>query len=248
MGGNKPTLSVPPASQIPVRGPESPRRAGCDKLEAFLHRTIMENRAKLREILCQKSVRWGRVKLSSGQESDFYFDCKRTTLDPEGSVLTAKTILDLLDEKKISADAIGGLTLGADPIVASVAAVSFYAGKPLQAFIIRKERKTHGMQKQIEGPMLERGSKVVIVDEVCTTGKSTMEAVEIAEREGLEVTAVVSLVDREEGGSEQLRGKYRYLSVFTGKELLENARIHRKRPEEATQDSEPTTRGHIRTT
>ncbi|MFQ5817520.1 MAG: orotate phosphoribosyltransferase [Terriglobia bacterium] len=181
---------------------------------------MSDHRQRLKALLRRKSVLRGSFTLTSGRVSNYYLDCKLTTLDPEGAVLTGYTLLELLQAHGIRADAIGGLSMGADPIVAAVAAVSYLEKKPLPGFLIRKERKAHGRQKQIEGIDEKKISRVVIVDEVCTEGKSTMEAIEIAEKEGLEVVAVVSLVDREEGGSDRIRKKYRYLPVFTAKELL----------------------------
>ena len=115
--------------------------------------------------------------------------------------------------------------------VSAVAVVSHMEGKPMPGFLIRKEAKTHGRMKQIEG--MEKGiDKVVIVDEVCTTGKATQEAIDAAVREGYTVVAVISLVDRKEGGSQQLRSKYKYYSVFTASELLAND--HDQRPADST--------------
>jgi orotate phosphoribosyltransferase len=158
--------------------------------------------------------------LSSGKKSDYYLDCKLTTLDPEGSRLTGYAMLELLDELGVKADAIGGMSMGADPIVSATTVASAIERRPLPGFLIRKEPKGHGRRKQIEGMEKTRGKHVVIVDEVCTTGASTQEAIDAAEREGCEVIAVISLVDREEGGSEMLRAKYNYRSIFTARELL----------------------------
>jgi orotate phosphoribosyltransferase len=135
-------------------------------------------------------------------------------------VLTGRTILELLEEHGIQAEAIGGPTIGADPIVTAVAAMSHLEGKPLPAFLVRKDRKGHGRQKQIEGIELRKGMKVVIVDDVCTSGGSTLEALAAAEEAGLKVVAVLSLVDRQEGGSKKIRKKYPYHAVFTATELL----------------------------
>lgn len=185
----------------------------------------MGHREQLRGLLRRKSLFRGKFTLASGQTSDYYLDCRLTTLDPEGSVLTARTILELLARHNIQADAIGGPTIGADPIVAAVAAVSYLEGKPLPAFLVRKAPKDHGRQKQIEGLQPREGMKVVIVDDVCTTGGSTFEALEAVESAGLKVAAVLSLVDREEGGSAKLREKYPYYAVFTAKELLQEEAV-----------------------
>jgi len=187
-----------------------------------------DTKKQLRELLRRKSIVRGKVKLASGEESDYYIDCRRTTLDPEGAFLTAQTILELLEREGIEADAIGGPPIGAHPIVAAVAAVSYQRakfekkGKPLPALLIRKERKQHGLQKQIEGIDLEKIRSVVIVDDVCTTGESTLQALAAVEEAGLHVAAVISLVDREAGGSEKLRKRYRYIPIFTAKELLQD--------------------------
>ena len=187
-----------------------------------------EHKQRLKNLLQRKSIVWGKVRLASGQESDYYFDCKLTTLDPEGAFLTGHAVLDLLDEHGIRADAISGPPIGAHPIVAAVAAVSYLRskegkGRPLPAFLIRKQPKAHGLEKQIEGLDIKKIRDVVIIDDVCTKGESTLEALKIVEQAGLRVAAVLSIVDREAGGSETLRQKYPYFALFTGKELLETA-------------------------
>jgi orotate phosphoribosyltransferase len=185
----------------------------------------MSHRNQLKQLLRHKSLVRGTFTLASGRVSDYYIDCKLTTLDPEGAVLTGYTVLEMLEENGIQADAISGPPIGAHPIVVAAAAVSFLRaklegkGKPLPAFLIREQHKAYGLQKQIEGIGLKTISKVVIVDEVCTSGKSTREALKVVEDAGLQVVAVMSLVDREEGGSESLRLKYKYLPIFTAREL-----------------------------
>jgi orotate phosphoribosyltransferase len=180
--------------------------------------------ARLKRRLQEKSLFRGEVTLSSGKKSNYYLDCRLTTLDPEGSVLIGHAILELLAQKGIQAEAIGGMSIGADPVVSSVVSMSYLEGRPLRGFLVRKERKEHGRQKLIEGLDPEVSGRavknVVIVDDVCTTGKSTFEAIAAAEGEGMKVAAVISLVDREEGGSDELRKKYNYHSIFTARELL----------------------------
>ena len=179
----------------------------------------MDHRQELKELLRERSLVVGEIILSSGHKSNYYLDCKLTTLHPRGAYLTGHVILDLLVAKNIHADAIGGLSMGADPVVSAVTVVSHVEGRPLPAFLIRKEAKKHGRMKQIEG--IDKNVKnVVIVDEVCTTGKSTQDAIDAAVNEGYNVVAVISLVDRQEGGSDSLRSKYNYFSVFTATELL----------------------------
>jgi len=180
----------------------------------------MSHREQLATLLRTKSLVRGDFTLSSGKKSNYYLDCKLTTLHPEGALLTGYCALELLDEMGIKPDAIGGLSMGADPLVTAAGVVSEIEKRPLPGFLVRKEAKKHGRQKQIEGLENPRGKKVVIVDEVCTTGGSTQEAIDAAEREGCEVVGVISLVDREEGGSEILRAKYNYRSIFTARELL----------------------------
>jgi len=184
-----------------------------------------DHKQRLKEVLQRKSIVWGKVKLASGQESDYYFDCKLTTLDPEGAFLTGHAVLDLLAEHGIEADAIGGPPIGAHPIVAAVSHLRAKEGqgRPLPAFLIRKQPKAHGLEKQIEGLDVKKIRDVVIIDDVCTKGESTLEALKIVEDAGLHVAAVLSIVDRQAGGSEKLRQKYPYFALFTGKELLEKA-------------------------
>lgn len=197
-----------------------------DTLGPFSHEPEMSQRDALKTLLSRKSVVRGRVTLAAGSVSDYYFDCKLTTLDPEGAVLTGYAMLELIRHQNIAVEAVGGLTMGADPIVSAIVVVSQIEGNPLPGFLIRKERKGHGREKRVEGFEGARGARVVIVDEVCTTGGSIIEAIEIAQAEGFDVVAVVSLLDREEGGSEKLRQKYNYHAVFTARELLiENERL-----------------------
>lgn len=181
---------------------------------------MTSHRQQLAILLREKSLVRGDFTLSSGKKSNYYLDCKLTTLDPKGALLTGYCLLELLDEMGLKPDAIGGLSMGADPLVTAVGVVSAIEKRPLAGFLVRKEAKKHGRQRQIEGLDNPLGKKVVIVDEVCTTGGSTAEAIDAAEREGCQVIAVISLVDREEGGSDALRAKYNYRSIFTARELL----------------------------
>ncbi len=180
----------------------------------------MENeREQLRRLLKGESLMFGDFTLASGKKSTFYFDSKRTTLRPDGAWLTAREILRLVREHRIEADAIGGLTLGADPIVCPVAALSHVEGPSLRAFIVRKEAKEHGTGRQIEGN-LPKASRVIIVDDVVTTAGSTLKAIEAAEAEGHSVVAVICLVDREEGGAAKL-AKYPFYPVFRRSDIFD---------------------------
>jgi orotate phosphoribosyltransferase len=180
----------------------------------------MSHRERLAQLLRTKSLVRGDFVLASGQKSDYYLDCRLTTLDPEGALLTGYCVLELLDEMGVKPAAVGGLSMGADPVVSAAIIVSQLEGRPFPGFLVRKEAKDHGRKRQIEGIDSLRTKKVVIVDDVCTTGGSTQEAIDAAEHEGAEVIAVVSVVDREQGGSEKLRANYNYRSIFTARELL----------------------------
>jgi orotate phosphoribosyltransferase len=183
----------------------------------------MSHRERLAQLLRTKSLVRGDFVLASGLKSDYYLDCRLTTLDPEGALLVGYCVLELLDEMGVKPEAVGGLSMGADPVVSAAIIVSQLEGRPISGFLVRKEVKDHGRKRQIEGIDSLRGKKVVIVDDVCTTGRSTEEAIDAAENEGAEVIAVLSVVDREQGGSENLRAKYNYRSILTARELLLSA-------------------------
>ena len=158
---------------------------------------------QLLSLLARISFRLGQFKLSSGATSDYYIDCRTTTLHAEGGRLTGHAILDLLEQNGLDAEAVGGLTLGADPIVSNVATASAWRaiskpGAPLlHGFLVRKAEKAHGTGRRIEG-FCREGARVVIVDDVCTTGASTITAIESAREAGMNVIAVVCIVEREE--------------------------------------------------
>jgi len=182
-----------------------------------------EQLQELRSILQARSLRVGDFTLSSGKKSSYYLDCRMTTLHPRGALLIGRLILARIREHNIKADAIGGLTMGADPIVSAVAVVSSLEGTPLPAFIVRKETKSHGTQRSIEGYDGEPGSRVIVVDDVCTTAGSLVTAAEKAEEAGYKVVAAFCVVDREEGGTELINRKYPFYALFTAKELLTDA-------------------------
>jgi orotate phosphoribosyltransferase len=158
---------------------------------------------QLLTLLSRISFKLGQFKLSSGGTSDYYIDCRTTTLHAEGGRLTGHAILELLEQHGINAEAVGGLTMGADPIVSNVATASAWRavsrpGAPLlHGFLVRKAEKTHGTGRRIEG-FCREGAPVVIVDDVCTTGASTINAIEAAHEAGMTVAAVVCIVEREE--------------------------------------------------
>jgi orotate phosphoribosyltransferase len=181
---------------------------------------IAANHGRLRELLLQHSLLRGEFTLASGQRSNVYFDSKRTTLLPEGGYLAAAEVLGTLRHHAIRADAVGGPTLGADPIVCPVSVLSHIdGGRPLRAFLVRREAKDHGTGGRIEG-LLEPRSRVVILDDVITTGGSTRLAIDAVEAAGHEVVAVVCLVDREQGGARAL-ARWPFYPIFGRAELFD---------------------------
>jgi orotate phosphoribosyltransferase len=170
--------------------------------------TTLSHKQQLLALLAKTSFRLGHFTLASGATSDYYIDCRTTTLHAEGGRLTGHAILDLLEDHNIHADAVGGLTMGADPIVSNVATASAQraidrgaldnpAAPLIHGFLVRKAEKTHGTGRRIEG-FLEPGARVVIVDDVCTTGGSTITAIEAAREAGMVIAAVVCIVERQE--------------------------------------------------
>jgi orotate phosphoribosyltransferase len=165
--------------------------------------TMPTHAQQLLSLLARISFKLGQFKLSSGGTSDYYIDCRTTTLHAEGGRLTGHAILELLDQHGIEADAVGGLTMGADPIVSNVATASAWralsnpASPLIHGFLVRKAEKAHGTGRRIEG-FFREGARVVIVDDVCTTGASTVNAIEAARDAGMAVAAVVCIVEREE--------------------------------------------------
>jgi orotate phosphoribosyltransferase len=190
--------------------------------------TTPSHAQQLLALLAHTSFRLGQFKLSSGGTSDYYIDCRTTTLHAEGGRLTGHAILDLLEENGIEAEAVGGLTLGADPIVSNVATASAwralsYPGAPLlHGFLVRKAEKAHGTGRRIEG-FCRAGARVVIVDDVCTTGASTVNALEAAREAGMTVAAVVCIVEREEANGrpavEAAAAGAPFLSLFTASQV-----------------------------
>src|SRR5215475_4760917 len=175
-------------------------------------------RQELLRLLAHKSFKLGEFKLSSGGTSDYYIDCRTTTLDARGSQLTGQVCTEEIRQRGWKAQAIGGLTMGADPIVV---AVSVTSGE-LSGFLVRKTEKQHGTGERIEG-FRQKGAKVVIVDDVCTTGASTVQAIEAAREFGFDVVGVMCLVEREEAGGrqavEEAAAPAKFVAVFTASEV-----------------------------
>ncbi|MDQ1271833.1 MAG: Orotate phosphoribosyltransferase [Planctomycetota bacterium] len=187
---------------------------------------LIKAERRLLEILLQKSFKYSEVpifKLVSGRMSNYYINCKTTTLDPEAMLLIGHLFYNKI--KPLHIHAIGGLTLGADPIAFATAMVSGMQDDAVNAFVVRKKAKEHGLMKWIEGNVRE-GDKVVIVDDVVTTGQSTIEAVDRAMESGLNVIKAIALVDRQEGGRENIERKnIPFESVFTKDDLMN---LHKK--------------------
>ena len=181
----------------------------------------MTDREQLKRIILELSYEKRLVKLASGRESDFYFDGKQTTLHAVGGFLVGKLFYEAIKDVA-GVQAVGGITLGADPIATATSIAAHLDGKQMHAFIIRKEPKGHGTGAWLEGRKnLKPGSKVVIVEDVVTSGGSSMKAIKRAEEEGLKVLGVVTLVDREEGGRENIEKEGYWLkSIFTKAEIL----------------------------
>ncbi len=162
------------------------------------------NRDRLLALLIKKSFRYSAeeaFQLTSGKKTAYYIDCKKVSLDPEGAYLIGKEIFKRVAH--LNAEGVGGMTLGADPIATSVSLLSFINKKPIPAFIVRKEPKAHGSRQQVEGSLIP-GAKVVVVEDVVTTGGSTLRTIEALRREGYVILKVITLVDRKEGGTEHI--------------------------------------------
>ena len=183
---------------------------------------IMDKMKKrLAEIIVERSFKYSDdppFTLTSGRRSNFYFDCKPTTLDPEGMNLIGNIIFDMLEDSEVTAA--GGMTLGADPIANALSLISYQRGRPVKSFIVRKNVKGHGTKSKIEGDV-RPGEKVVIIDDVITTGASTITAIERAKEEGLVIDRVIVLIDREEGAIENIE-KYikRVDSILTRTDIM----------------------------
>src|SRR5438874_1173607 len=164
----------------------------------------MYDKAALIALVRQLALQTGEFKLASGKTSNYYLDCRKVTLDSAGANLIADGMLELMGEKL--PDAVGGMAIGADPITAAIITVAGRGGKKLRGFIVRKEAKQHGTGRDVEGPV-QPGDSVIIVEDVVTTGGSSLAAIEKAEAHGLKVRGVMAIIDRLEGGSETLAAR-----------------------------------------
>jgi orotate phosphoribosyltransferase len=179
-------------------------------------------RDQLLKLLATNSFRMGEFTLSSGAKSDYYIDCRTTTLHARGAELTGRVFLELIQQQGWQPQAVGGLTMGADPIVVATSVISSQAGASIHGFLVRKAEKAHGMGRRVEG-FQEKGARVVIVDDVCTTGSSTIQAIEAAREFGFNITGVACLVERLEAGGrsavEKAAAPAPFISVFTSNDV-----------------------------
>jgi orotate phosphoribosyltransferase len=181
----------------------------------------MKHRERLLELIRERSLKVGDFTLASGAKSRYYVDCRRTTMHAEGQVLVGQLCWELLKASGLDADVVGGLTMGADPVSYAIAYSSWLTGEPVHAFSVRKAVKEHGTGRRIEG-CFEPGQRVMVVEDVITTGGSALEACAAVKSEGGTVLGVLALLDRESGGRERIEEEgYRVLSLFRLSELLD---------------------------
>jgi orotate phosphoribosyltransferase len=179
------------------------------------------HRTRLLELLQRLAYERREVTLSSGLKSDFYIDCKQAVLGAEGHFLVGTLICRVIQERAPQVEAVGGLTMGADPLASAVATMSYLGGHPLQAFYVRKEAKGHGTGQWLEGiKSLRPGMPVAILEDVVTTGGSALKAIARAREFGLDVRLTVGLVDREEGGREALEREAPLVTLFRRRDFL----------------------------
>lgn len=181
-----------------------------------------EDKTKLFELIRTQAFFKGNFTLSSGKKSNYYLDCRRVTLTGEGAYYTARIFLDMVRGQAF--DAIGGPTLGADPMIGALGAVSVDQGGPVRMFIIRKEPKGHGRGQMIEGPELKDGDRVVVIDDVATTGKAFLHSLDVLDELNIRTVACLCIVDRGEGGRESVEARGVPMhSIFTAQDFLEAA-------------------------
>jgi orotate phosphoribosyltransferase len=186
---------------------------------------LAAKRDRLLELLRTTAFQEREVVLSSGKTSNFYIDCKQVSLDAEGATLIGELFHALIEELAPAAVAVGGLTLGADPLATATSVVSFQRGRPRAAFLVRKEPKAHGTHQWLESTRLAAGARVVIVEDVVTTGAATLKAIERARLAGLEVVHAIGLVDRLEGGREAVTREAPLTTLFTRRDFLPDDRV-----------------------
>ncbi len=187
----------------------------------MLKMTIVDCKKRLFEVLRAQAFFKGDFVLSSGKKSNYYLDARLVTLSAEGAFLCGKLLCDIVKDKNPTA--IGGPTLGADPMVGAVGAVSFLEGAPVKTFIIRKEPKGHGKGKMVEGPELTAADRIVVIDDVATTGKAFIHSIDALAQDGLKPVACVCIIDRQDGAREALAARgVELFSLFTAIEFLKD--------------------------
>lgn len=179
-----------------------------------------EDKARLVELIKELSVMHGKVTLSSGIEANYYIDLRRSSLHHEAAPLIGKVMLDLIDQANLGhIDAVGGLTMGADPVASAILHQASLRGRAIDAFVVRKQAKEHGMARQVEGPDV-KGKNVVVLEDTSTTGASPLTAAEALKNAGANVLAIATVVDRNTGAREAIESKgYRYYSAISLSDL-----------------------------
>jgi orotate phosphoribosyltransferase len=191
-------------------------------LASYASVDLTSQRQLLLDLFCQLAYQEGDFVLSSGQRSSYYINGKQVTLHPQGALAVGRLLLSQLP---MDTEAVAGLTLGADPIVSAVSVVSALENRPVPALIIRKEAKGHGTRAYIEGPTLPEGAKVVVLEDVVTTGQSAMKAVERLREAGYSVEQVIALVDRQQGGAQLYQAaKLKFEAIFSIQEIQQHFR------------------------
>lgn len=190
-------------------------------MQALLDRPgFAAKRSRLLELLRERAFQEREVTLSSGLKSNFYIDCKQVSLDAEGAALIGELFHQMVDEIAPAAVAVGGLTMGADPLATATSIASFVAGRPRAAFLVRKEPKGHGTNQWVESTRLAPGASVVVLEDVITTGASTLRAIERSRLAGLTVLHAIGLVDRLEGGRDAVVAETPLTTLFTRRDFL----------------------------
>ena len=185
----------------------------------------MYDQAALKSMIREKSLKFGDFTLASGKKAKFYLDCRQVTLDSVGAKLIGEGILDLLRLAPVLPKAVGGMSIGADPITAAVITVAAYENVPMKGFMVRKQSKGHGTDRFVEG-QIEADDHVIIVEDVVTTGGSSLEAIERVEAIGAVVDGVIAIIDRQEGGAEAFQSRgYSLRSLFTIRDFVTTAGV-----------------------